>query len=1594
MDPTASEGSLPTLVDINNERKKHVMFGLTKDCAYVSGAMQCSARTVVDVTPVNANFVTLADKTFFSPTAISTAKEDISDFYSVWKNSNYPINYQGVTVCWNKQTINCQTLYQEYHDISGSYTPFPLLSGSSGVGDLNGDGLTDFAYVLGNAVYVCLSQEAAVQCSRMDSISTVGMVGTVAIGDFAGDGATRLAFNTYVNYPSLVGARTHLCRYGAGQMVCQDIELPATAPNINGPIDLAGNGTVEFLGDGPTDPATGATSVYEQTVFTLAGPVSQDRLVAVTNGIGERQEVDYARADDVDAYRRFALIDGIERKPVYPQISRTPSSMAKQLRHPNGKGGWISTNFHYEGAFSDALGRGSNGFGLVKNVDVLSNVRTENVNRQDFPFVGMVEHSRTIHANNPGSESPADVVLSDTSNTYEQQLISHPTGAQSRFVFNKQTDTARRDLDGSTLGSSTTVNQYTDGWGNLTQQDTSVTGDGKTFVSGTVTTFKNDSAAWLLGLPTLVVVTKTDPVSGSLSRTTAFDYDTVTGLPSTKTIEPNVVALRSVTTYDRTQNNFGLVNSETQAWVNPSCAGTAGCATISRTNSRVYDAKGRFQISAKNALDHQEQYVYYAGTGVRKSLTGPNALTTSWTADGFGRVGVESRADGSETRSYTKQCSGDCPAYAVVAQVKETYYGTQRTHAPQVSYSDTAGHVVGTRTWGLDGTTIRPIVTAQRYDDRGRASDADQPHFDTNNAVLASIQSYDDLNRVVSVVTLDTAGANQTATTGYSGYMTTLTNAKKQVRIDKKNVIGQLESVTDANNKLTQFGYDPFGNLNKTTDPFSNVIQVNFDGLGRRKDLHDPDLGWITYDVDAIGRVWRQTSPKQRAAGQSTQFTYDNLDRMTDRVEPDLVSKWVFDTATTGIGQLAEAYTITGTTKDYDRVHVYDSLGRPHLTTQYLTDGVYVDQSDYDAWGRPMRQTYTRGAGPVKAFDTRYGATGELDRIERGGLVLWKVSSQDAAHRYTSSALGNGVNDVRSYNQYTGRLEHGTLTAAGGIQRFQEGYEYDVLGNVTLRSQYWDVSGFQESFEYDPLNRLKKSTVLGQTAQDFTYDDTGNILTKSNVNNGALYAYPTPGAGSIRPHAVQSIAGFGTFAYDDNGNLNSGAGRTTTWNSFDMPVQIDKGGVKANFSYGPEHQRIRQDRSDGSVVVYAGAQEVETKAGQVTVKTYWPAGVGVEIDRAGASTELNWTHQDWLGSPVGITDQNGVLSEKLAYDAWGRRRTLSGGVVGETISGCPSPLPADSVTPDCIDGKVDNRGYTGHEMLDQLDLVHMNGRVYDPLIGKFMSGDPLVQDPVNGQNYNRYSYVLNNPTNLTDPTGFANKVNECDAACKLKKEAEQKKKEEGCTSGMSAYCATIEGEKSDPPTGKASDRTNSTNTESPTKSPTVNGTKPASENPAIELAIIALADGRLSFWEARSIYIANTDPTLEISVDARKLSIDPPGKFEMDANLDAMAAKSVVRTDWMVHGSTTVIKNADGTMGLAKDVYDFTMNPRSWYSAGLKGALSHAGRNVETWLAGEVVHRNYSSISKTGTPFTIGYVGSPRISADYLPHSTPRAGHE
>jgi RHS repeat-associated protein len=95
--------------------------------------------------------------------------------------------------------------------------------------------------------------------------------------------------------------------------------------------------------------------------------------------------------------------------------------------------------------------------------------------------------------------------------------------------------------------------------------------------------------------------------------------------------------------------------------------------------------------------------------------------------------------------------------------------------------------------------------------------------------------------------------------------------------------------------------------------------------------------------------------------------------------------------------------------------------------------------------------------------------------------------------------------------------------------------------------------------------------------------------------------------------------------------------------------------------------------------------------------------------------------------------------ERDAYDPWGKRRFTNG---QDDVSG--GGVPPSQTT----------RGFTGQEMLDSVGLVHLNGRVYDPYIGRMTSADPVVGDPLNGQTWNRYSYVYNNPLAYTDPTGY------------------------------------------------------------------------------------------------------------------------------------------------------------------------------------------------------------------------------------------------
>jgi RHS repeat-associated protein len=117
---------------------------------------------------------------------------------------------------------------------------------------------------------------------------------------------------------------------------------------------------------------------------------------------------------------------------------------------------------------------------------------------------------------------------------------------------------------------------------------------------------------------------------------------------------------------------------------------------------------------------------------------------------------------------------------------------------------------------------------------------------------------------------------------------------------------------------------------------------------------------------------------------------------------------------------------------------------------------------------------------------------------------------------------------------------------------------------------------------------------------------------------------------------------------------------------------------------------------------------------------------------------LFYIGRDYQGSITHIFNEEGTVKQELSYDAWGRLRDPASQRV----------YPVDR-EPELFLG----RGYTGHEHLTPFGLINMNARLYDAAIGRFLSPDPYIQDMTNSQNYNLYSYVLNNPLKYTDPSG-------------------------------------------------------------------------------------------------------------------------------------------------------------------------------------------------------------------------------------------------
>ncbi|MBI3886999.1 MAG: VCBS repeat-containing protein [Opitutae bacterium] len=1127
--------------------------------------------------------------------------------------------------------------------------------------------------------------------------------------------------------------------YFAGTNFASGLPYLLLQPGITNP----GADFVDLNGDGAVDAVWfrkhANSSQFGSVQINHANPLA-DRLTKVTNGFGVSAGLTYGSLLDPAVYTKGS------GGPAGSVNVIGPMYVVQSVSNDDGVGGQYVVNYGYGGLRSDPV-RGSLGFETMTVTDSRTGIASSSTFSQVYPFIGMAVASET--------KTSGGTTLSSSSVTYAEVAGMN---AGTHLPYAAQSVQSSYELNGGLIVTTTTSVTGIDTKGNVTGMTVS-TNDG--FSKTTTNAYTEDNAAlWLLGRLTSSSVTSAAPGVGSQTRTSSFHYDATTGLLLTETVQPGdpVLALTTTYGYDAFGNKTSVQVSGPAVSVDAAgnVAPTGGAAT--RTTVSAYDVRGRFPVSTTNALGHTETYPSYNETlGVLLQMTGANGLPTSWSYDGMGRKIQENRADGTASFIRYKWAGSDSPPGAKYLVETESTGA-----APSLAFYDAFGRVFRSHAINGDG---KMVYQDTLFDSLGRAYAKSNPYFNNGSTVYwTQTTSFDVLNRPLTVATPDDAisGGYAYTTYSYNGLTSSATDPKGRVSVTTKNSQGWTVANTRNNNAAggatattVSYSYDALGNLTGT-NAAGVATSLAYDLRGRKLSMADPDMGSWLYRYNAFGElIWQRD-----AKGQIVTLAYDSLGRLTSRVETEGTTTWTYDTAANGAGTWKGKLGSLSAPGGYVETYAYDSLGRPSSVSRTIDGLPYTFSTTYDSVGRPLRTVYPVGVtGTSLSTRNVYNAYGYLKEIRNylatddgrpngqlQGLVYWQADHFSITGRIDGEIYGNGLANDRVYSDATGRLSRATIdrgTTVGAPFFVQDlAYTYDAVGNVLTRTS--SVTGFNrtEAFTYDGLDRLTSHALNAAAPVTTAFDAAGNITTKSDVGG---YTYGV-GAG---PHAV-TTAGPNNYSYDANGNMLAGANRTIDWTSFNQVKKITQGSLSTEFSFGGGHERVKQVRKTGSTVtdttIYVGSlyEKVTTTAGTlVEHKHYLMAPTGriavVTQSTAAGSLQANTTryfHTDGLGSITAVSDEKGAVLKRYAYDGWGKQSTLFTASGGGVTNTAPT-----------------TRGYTDHEMLADFGLIHMNGRIYDPILGRFLSADPNVDGADDAQGFNRYSYVSNNPLFYTDPTG-------------------------------------------------------------------------------------------------------------------------------------------------------------------------------------------------------------------------------------------------
>jgi RHS repeat-associated protein len=809
---------------------------------------------------------------------------------------------------------------------------------------------------------------------------------------------------------------------------------------------------------------------------------------------------------------------------------------------------------------------------------------------------------------------------------------------------------------------------------------------------------------------------------------------------------------------DQANNNIGnqklnTAFSQFNLFGSPTKTTVSAGDVLPRTSEIVYEPTGRFAVKKINAIGNFEEFKYdtkYGNITEVKDITG---LVIQYFYDGLGRLIKTILPNfATNTVSYAWDTPGSTYPYS---QLRFGVYSVKtETEANGFvkTYHTSTGEVLRTETQDFAGQTVVRDIKYNSTNNpnypNGVILQITEPHYIAQPKYLVNGFDYETIffrpltqttysmnngNLVNTGIHIQIDYVTQSTDNSYFPKYVTITNQKNQLLGILSNSAGQIEKVKNNYPNLYQMStylYNSNGQpksvtlTNSINSGQSIVHSFLYDGLGNKNQLTDPSAGVLTYGYNTLGELLSQTTPNG-----SFTFGYDNLGRLISK-SGSLSGSTTFQYVANGNGkqQLENIFGPVSTTE-----LKYDNFNRLVENKEVIISNNKILKSNYayDTYGREIQSIYPSGFVKKNVYNSQ----GHLNTItDDNNNVIWQLIDKDALGRIKEFNYGNNINTKNSFDDlnYLTEINHGN----GSI--YKQMYQFNGLtGNLNFKQfqNYVSNTNLKEFFTFDGLDRLtqinqvtpQNTSIIQQN--NIVIDVLGNITHKDDAGD-MHYGLPN------KPFVLSQVTNA-----TNNISLNT---LSASYNEFNKIMQLSEMGSNKQLDivYGNNDERIRMDYKIGGTNQYTryygqNYDRQETTNGfKEWTYIYAPSGLCAVLHNNNGAKQLNYALNDHLGSPVLLTDQNQNILEEYSFDSWGRRR---------------NPIDWSYTNVPVATRMI--RGYTLHEQLDEFALINMNGRVYDPVLGRFIQPDNEVQTPELLQNFNRYAYCLNNPLRYTDPTG-------------------------------------------------------------------------------------------------------------------------------------------------------------------------------------------------------------------------------------------------